>query len=48
VLATFVYENAFLKAKFGYATAAAMAMFALAFILSLITMFFTRRESLEY
>jgi N-acetylglucosamine transport system permease protein len=48
VLSTFVYEQAFLKAKFGYATAAAMAMFALAFAISLITMIFTRREALEY
>jgi N-acetylglucosamine transport system permease protein len=48
VLATFVYQKAFIQSKFGYATAAAMAMFALAFALSLITMIFTQRESLEY
>jgi N-acetylglucosamine transport system permease protein len=48
VLATYVYERAFLSAKFGYATAVAMAMFVLAFVLSIFTMTVTRRETLEY
>ena len=48
VLATYVYERAFASGKFGYATAVAMAIFAVALVLSLVTMFFTRRESLEY
>lgn len=48
VLSTYVYERAFLSGKFGYATAVAVAMFLLAFALSLLTMLATRRESLEY
>jgi N-acetylglucosamine transport system permease protein len=48
VLATYVYEQAFLKSQFGYATAVAVAMFVLAFVLSLLTMRATQRESLEY
>jgi N-acetylglucosamine transport system permease protein len=48
VLATYVYDRAFLKSNFGYATAVAVAMFVLAFVLSLLTMRATQRESLEY
>lgn len=48
VLSTYVYERAFLSGKFGYATAVAVAMFLLAFALSLLTMLATRRETLEY
>lgn len=48
VLSTYVYERAFLSGKFGYATAVAVAMFLLAFVLSLLTMWLTRREALEY
>ncbi len=48
VLSTYVYERAFLSGKFGYATAVAVAMFLLAFVLSLVTMLATRRETLEY
>jgi N-acetylglucosamine transport system permease protein len=48
VLAYYVYERAFLASRFGYATAVAMAMFVLAFVLSILTMTVTRRESLEY
>lgn len=48
VLATYVYDRAFLKSNFGYATAVAVAMFAIAFVLSLLTMRATQRESLEY
>jgi N-acetylglucosamine transport system permease protein len=48
VLATYVYERAFLSYRFGYATAVAMAMFLLAFALSAFTMRVTQRDSLEY
>ena len=48
VLATYVYDRAFLKSNFGYATAVAVAMFLIAFALSLLTMRATQRESLEY
>lgn len=48
VLATYVYDRAFLKSNFGYATAVAVAMFVLAFVLSLLTMRATQRESVEY
>lgn len=48
VLSTYVYERAFTSGKFGYATAVAVAMFLLAFALSLLTMLATRREALEY
>ena len=48
VLSTYVYERAFLSGKFGYATAVAVAMFLLAFALSVLTLLATRRDSLEY
>ena len=48
VLATYVYDQAFRQSQFGYATAVAVAMFAIAFVLSLLTMRATQRESLEY
>jgi N-acetylglucosamine transport system permease protein len=48
VLATYVYERAFLSGRFGYATAVAISMFVLALVLSVLTMTATRRESLEY
>lgn len=48
VLATYVYDQAFRQSQFGYATAVAVAMFVLAFVLSLLTMRATQRESLEY
>ena len=48
VLSTYVYERAFLSGKFGYATAVAVAMFLLAFVLSVLTLLATRRDSLEY
>jgi N-acetylglucosamine transport system permease protein len=48
VLAYYVYERAFLSSRFGYATAVAVAMFVIAFALSLLTMRATQRESLEY
>jgi len=48
VLATLVYDQAFSKGQFGYATAVAVAMFVIAFALSVLTMRATQRESLEY
>ncbi len=48
VLSTYVYDQAFLKSKFGYATAVAVAMFVIAFILSLLTMRATQREFVEF
>ena len=48
VLATYVYERAFLSGKFGYATAIAVTMFLLALVLSVLTMRATQRETLEY
>jgi N-acetylglucosamine transport system permease protein len=48
VLATYVYDQAFRQGNFGYATAVAVAMFVIAFALSLLTMRATQRESLEY
>jgi N-acetylglucosamine transport system permease protein len=48
VLATYIYERAFLSGRFGYATAVAIAMFVLALTLSIFTMTATRRETLEY
>lgn len=48
VLSFYVYDQAFRSSKFGYATAVAIAMFALTLILSLLTMSFTQRETLEY
>jgi N-acetylglucosamine transport system permease protein len=48
VLATYLYERAFLQSEFGYATAIAVAMFLLVFALSTITLRVTQRESLEY
>jgi N-acetylglucosamine transport system permease protein len=48
VLATYVYDQAFTKSQFGYATAVAVAMFLIAFALSLLTMRATQRQSVEY
>jgi N-acetylglucosamine transport system permease protein len=48
VLATYVYERAFLSSKFGYATAVALVLFAIALALSLVTMWLTQREVEEY
>lgn len=48
VLATYLYERAFLQSEFGYATAIAVALFLLVLTLSAILMRVTQRESLEY
>lgn len=48
VLATYLYERAFLQSEFGYATAIAVALFLLVLALSVVLMRVTQRESLEY
>jgi ABC-type sugar transport system permease subunit len=48
VLATYLYERAFLQSEFGYATAIAVSMFLVVLTLSTILMRVTQRESLEY
>jgi N-acetylglucosamine transport system permease protein len=48
VLATYLYERAFLQSEFGYATAIAVSMFLLVLTLSTVLMRVTQRESLEY
>ncbi len=48
VLATYLYERAFLQSEFGYATAIAVSMFLMVLLLSTLLLRLTRRESLEY
>jgi N-acetylglucosamine transport system permease protein len=48
VLATYLYEQAFLASRFGYATAIGVALFLLMLTLSALTMRITRRESVEF
>lgn len=48
VLATYLYERAFLQSEFGYATAIAVSMFLMVLLLSTVLLRVTRRESLEY
>ncbi len=48
VLATYLYEQAFLASRFGYATAIGVALFLLMLVLSALTMRVTRRESVEF
>lgn len=48
VLATYLYERAFLQSEFGYATAIAVSMFLFVLTLSAVLMRLTQRESLEY
>ncbi len=48
VLATYLYETAFLNSKFGYATAIAVSLFLMVLALSVVLMRVTQRESLEY
>jgi N-acetylglucosamine transport system permease protein len=48
VLATYLYERAFLQSEFGYATAIAVSMFLVVLTLSTVLMRVTQRESLEY
>src|SRR5690606_24287005 len=48
VLATYLYERAFVQSEFGYATAIAVSMFLVVLTLTTILMRLTQRESLEY
>jgi len=48
VLATYLYEQAFLASRFGYATAIGVALFLLMLTLSALTMRISRRESVEF
>jgi N-acetylglucosamine transport system permease protein len=48
VLATYLYERAFIQSEFGYATAIAVAMFLVVLTLSTVLLRVTQRESLEY
>jgi len=48
VLATYLYEQAFLASRFGYGTAIGVALFLLMLTLSALTMRITRRESVEF
>ena len=48
VLATYLYQEAFLHSRFGYATAIAMAYFLIVMLLSFGLMALTRRETVEF
>ena len=48
VLATLLYEEAFLHSRFGYSTAIAMAYFIIVMLLSFIIMRVTRRQTIEF
>lgn len=48
VLATYLYEEAFLNSRFGYGTAIAMALFILVLILTVVINWLMRRETIEY
>lgn len=48
VLATYLYDEAFLGSKFGYGTAIAVSLFLIVLILSQLLIRLTRREALEY
>lgn len=48
VLATYLYQNAFTHSQFGYATAIAVTLFVIVFLLSILVMRVTAREAVEY
>ncbi len=48
VLATLLYEHAFLHSRFGYATSIAMVYFAIVIVLTLLIFRVTRRETIEF
>lgn len=48
VLAIYLYQNAFVYGKFGYASAIGVALFILTIVLAAITFRLSRRERLEY
>jgi N-acetylglucosamine transport system permease protein len=47
-LATYLYENAFEFSKFGYATAIAVTLFLITFVLSILSMRLQKREAVQY
>ena len=48
VLATLLYEHAFLHSRFGYATSIAMVYFVIVIVLTLLIFRVTRRETIEF
>jgi ABC-type sugar transport system permease subunit len=48
VLATLLYEHAFLHSRFGYATSIAMVYFIIVIVLTLLIFRVTRRETIEF
>ena len=48
VLATLLYEHAFLHSRFGYATSIAMVYFIIVIVLTLLIFRVTRRETVEF
>jgi len=48
VLAVYLYQNAFTHSQFGYATAIAVTLFVIVFLLSMLVMRLTSREAVEY
>lgn len=48
VLATYLYEKAFLQSDYGYGTAIAIVLFFITMIVTLASLAFTQRERLEY
>jgi N-acetylglucosamine transport system permease protein len=48
VLATYLYQNAFTHSQFGYATAIAVTLFVIVFLLSILVLRITTRETVEY
>ena len=48
VLATLLYDHAFLHSRFGYATSIAMVYFVIVIVLTLLIFRVTRRETIEF
>jgi N-acetylglucosamine transport system permease protein len=48
VLSTYLYEQAFDSSRFGYATAIAVSLFVITLTFSLVFLYLTPRERLEY
>lgn len=48
VLATYLYDKAFVSSQFGYASAIAVAIFLILIVFSIVTTFMSRGERLEY
>ncbi|HID11854.1 MAG TPA: sugar ABC transporter permease [Candidatus Latescibacteria bacterium] len=47
-MATYLYDNAFKFGKFGYATAIAIALFLITFVLALLSIRLQKRETVQY